>query len=392
MRSRAAAAVVLCWLALPPAAVSQQETGAAAFARGDYAAAEAAWREEAAEGSAEARLGLGRLADLGLGVPRDPEAALGWYLEAARAGLAEAQFNAAVMLDAGTVGPRDLAAAAGWYGRAAAQGHRRAQYNLALLHAAGDGVPRNLDLARLWFDRAAEALPAARDRLADLDPVAPGARMLDAPEVLAGAVVARDGAPHLELAWTAPPGPPGAPFLVEVARGPGGDGAPGEVLLSEETGASALAAPLPPGAPEPLWRVARLDRDAGRYAASPWLRLAGPDGAGEGVAGPPGRVVLRTREGDASAGRLARELGADLEGAGLGVRIETLAEAPPASVVRYAFEDDAALAAAVAAFLPVLSPEDAERVPDDGAAPGEVVAWLVGGPSADLPTEVTERR
>ena len=209
-------------LALPVAAQQAAESGAEAFDRSDFAAAAELWRKEAAAGSAEAKFGLGLISDLGLGVPRDAAKAMRWYLEAADDGLSNAQFNVAVMLDAGTGVPRDVGAAAVWYGRAAANGHHRAQYNLGLLYAAGEGVPQNPDLARYWLGRAAEALPAAAERLAKLAPARSDQRTFTAPGILVGAVVTNGSARRAEMVWSAPPGPPGAQFLLEVARLPAG--------------------------------------------------------------------------------------------------------------------------------------------------------------------------
>ena len=384
MRRGARAALVAVALALPSAAQEGAETGEQAFERRDYAAAAALWREEAAAGSARAQLGLGVIADLGLGAPRDPAKALRWYLEAAEGGLAEAQFNVGVMLDAGAGVPRDVAAASVWYARAAAQGHRRAQYNLGLLHEAGEGVPRNADLARHWLGRAAEELAAAGERLAGLAPVEPGERSLVAPAVLADAVVTVGGRRRAELVWSAPPGPAGAPFLVEVARVPGAGETSGRLVVSRETDASALAVDLPPGPGGHVWRVSRVDEEQWRYAASPWRRIgAGASGggvSGEAAAAPPGgRVTFRVREGDAFAGLLAEELADSLTRAGLWTRIERADGAPSESAVRYAFAEDAGLAADIADFLPVLGRDDAVRTPASEVAPGEVVVWLVGG-------------
>ena len=389
-----ALALLLAAAGLPVAGAAAQEAadalaedaptgdaGADAFARRDFAAAAELWREEAEAGSARAKLGLGLIADLGLGVPRDPARALRWYLEAAEDGLADAQFNVGVMLDAGAGVARDPAAASVWYARAAAGGHLRAQYNLGLLYEAGDGVPRNSDLARHWLGLAAAELDAARERLAEVAPADPGERAMAPPEILADALVTEDGARRAELAWTAPPGPEGAPFLVEIlALEEAGEGG-GALLASQETDASAVAVDLPADEAAYAWRVSRLERGGegpARYEASPWRRLGGAEG---GAAEPPrGRVTVRVSAEDGPALRLARELERSLGASGLWVRIERVAEAPAESVVRYAYEGDRDLAEGIAEFLPVLERGDAEPAPDLGAAPGEVVIWLVGGP------------
>ena len=354
------------------------ETGAQAFERRDFEAAATLWREEAAAGSARAKLGLGLISDLGLGAPRDPAQAMRWYLEAAEDGLPDAQFNVGVMLDSGAGVPRDRQAAAVWYGRAAANGHRRAQYNLGLLYDGGEGTPRNRDLARHWLGLAASELSAAAERLADLAPVPPDERAMTPPQPLTGAVVAQEVARRAELVWTAAPGPEGARFLVELVRLPETGETAGETLVSRWTEGSALALDLPADGSALVWRVARVDPDGARYAAATWRPLDGGAPSEQG-APPVGRVTFRVGAGDGAARRLAEELAADLSGAGLWTRIAPAEEAPSESAVSYAFAQDEELAVSLAEFLPVLEGSDAAQATDLGAAPGEVVVWLVGG-------------
>ena len=387
IRVAALAAIAAAGLVLPARAqdsvVADGGAGAEAFARRDFEAAAELWQEEAAAGSARAKLGLGLIADLGLGAPRDAARALRWYLEAAEAGLADAQFNAAVMLDAGTGVPRDVGAASVWYARAAANGHRRAQYNLGLLYESGDGVPQNADLARYWLGEAAPDLPAAQERLAQIAPVPGAQRALEVPSGLSGSIVAGDEAERAEMVWSAPPGPAEAPFLVEVTRLPEGDEQWGELVVERRTQGSALAAPMPTAPGPYAWRVSRVDEAGARYAASRWRALdAAPLGEG---ALPEGRLTLRVAAGDIPARRLGDEIRADLAGAGLWTRIEEVEAAPAETTVRYAYEDDADLASAVAAFLPVLGAGDAAREPELNALPGEVVVSLVGGSAPGEP-------
>jgi hypothetical protein len=376
VRPRTAAGVLVAAAMTLPAAAQQASTGAEAFARRDFVAAAELWRGEAAAGSAEAKLGLGLLSDLGLGVPRDAARALRWYLEAADEGVTDAQFNVAVMLDAGTGVPREVGAAAVWYGRAAANGHHRAQYNLGLLYEAGDGVPRNADLARHWLGRAAEALPAAAERLAGVAPDGSEPRSLAAPVNPVGAVVTRGGARRAELVWTAFPGPPGAGFLLEVARLPAAGETTGAIILSTATEASAWTVGLPGPSGEYAWRVSRVSHDESRYAAAPWQPL----GEGSTAGLPRGRVALQVAAEDAGAGRMAGELADSFTRAGLWVRVEPATDAAEESGVRFAYREDGELAASVAEFLPALAAADAVLSPELSAAPGEIVVRLVGGP------------
>lgn len=398
--SRSAGARLLALLLITATPGWAQQTGAEAFAAGDYAAAMTLWREEAAAGSAEAQLGLGQLFDLGLGTAPDAAVAFRWYLRAAEAGVPAAQFNVAVMLDAGTGRPRDVAAAAGWYGRAAANGHARAQYNLGLLYERGEGVDRNADLARLWLSRAAESLPAAAERLTGLAPVAPGDRRLAEPRTLTASVIAGVGvldagppsgwtaieadaastlpqASHrrAELTWTAPPSPEGAVFFVDMVRLNEGDGAPtrfGPVALA----ASAVSVTVPPDGALFAWRVGQADLAAGTYTSTPWQPVRSEPAE---AALPDGFVTIEVAPEDAPAARLADGFATRLAMAGIWSRIE-ISDAPAeVTSVRYRFAPDAALGRDVAEALPALSAADAARDDALDVAPGEVRVRLVGG-------------
>ncbi len=374
--NRRAACPVLLFVALAGPAAA--ETGADAFARHDFAVAADLWRDEAGSGSAEAKLGLGLLSDLGLGTPRDSAKAMRWYLEAADAGLPQAEFNVAVMMDAGTGAPRDTVAAAVWYARAAANGHARASYNLGLLYQAGDGVPRNADLARYWLKQAAATLPAAAERLAALAPAPAATRELAAPREVSGALVpGNEGDGYrAELVWSAPPAPEGDPFLVEMVRLPDRGDRWGTPIVSQEVEASAITLPVPAGSGPVAWRVSRVDPARTHYAASAW-HVLGPSA----TALPEGRVTIHIGARDAPAAWLARELSDSFSKGGLWVRVVTDPSAPRESGVRFRFAEDAGLAETVAEFLPVLSSSDARLAPPLEAAPGEIVVRLVGGPA-----------
>lgn len=125
--------LVLAFVTFGTPAAAQDDDAYAAYERGDYAAAAAAWRAEAEAGAIEAQFNLGVLYDEGLGVAADKT-------EAAR-----------------------------WYRRAAIGGLPAAQYNLAALLANGEGVSRDLLRAYFLFDLAADRDPEAaaqRDALA----------------------------------------------------------------------------------------------------------------------------------------------------------------------------------------------------------------------------------
>ncbi len=391
VRRLAAVALLVAPLAAPLAAWG--ETGQEAFARQDYAAAAELWRAEAAEGSAEAKFGLGLIHDLGLGVPRSSAAALRWYLEAAGEGLADAQFNVGVMFDAGTGVPRDPVTAATWYARAAANGHARAQYNLALLYENGVGVPRDPSLARTWYEAASSSLAAAADRLAQLPPPGEPAVEGPPPQPVAGTVVGPPDAPRAELVWTATAGP--HRFRVQLARAPAEDvdGAPrtpsrDDIVLSRNVDRSAVALDLPAAETGLLWRVGRFSRAGVPPTWSAWQALA----AGVVADDPPvvaeaGRVTIHVNKGDRLGRAFAEELSEAYSQGGVAVTVRDAETPASVTTVEYRYPDDAALAASVAEFLPVLRLDSPVQTSSLDTAPGEVTLRLVGGPSPSAPAD-----
>ena len=149
--------LLACLLILLTSAPAAADFAAAkkAQARGDFAAALAACKADAAAGDANCQNLVGYFYERGLGVARDPNKAIDLYRRAARQGLAAAQNNIghAYMIGAGV--PKNAAKAAGWLKRAAASGNPPAENNLGILYAKGEGVPRNLKTAETLFHRAA---------------------------------------------------------------------------------------------------------------------------------------------------------------------------------------------------------------------------------------------
>lgn len=316
---------------------------------------------EAERGNAQAQLRLGTMYDLGVDGPRAVARALRWYLRAAEAGLPEAQFNLAVMLDSGTGMERAPQAAALWYARAAASGHVRAQYNLGLLYSEGDGVPRNTGLARAWFGAAAEELPAARERHSALPPE--DAFGMAVPTRLA---MHRTGGGVRTFTWTAAESPDGVRFVVELRSQDGG--ASRLPVAARETVVSALAWP---GAPEAsAWRVVQLDPASGERRASSWRSLNPSPGDSF--------VILRPREDDAEAARLAATLKSVLDAAGHVTIIDPGPVPGGESMVLLGEGADAGLGEAISRFLPGQGTVRVRRT--DGAAEEVgIVVPLIGG-------------
>ena len=167
---------------------------AAAWERGDLAAARAIWQGLAAAGEGAAIFNLGVLADTPPdGAARDPVAALGQYRAAAAAGFMPAFYNIGVLLlegdgevaadraaalealregaRAGDIlaqmrlgevlsapdAPEGAAGAAEgteWFLRAAEAKYAPAQFAVSMAYALGRGVDVDLDLAALWAERA----------------------------------------------------------------------------------------------------------------------------------------------------------------------------------------------------------------------------------------------
>ena len=328
----------LCVIAaLCPAIGWAQDSGADAFAARDFARAKALWFDAAAEGSPDAMLGLGLLADRGFGQTRDLDAAFDWYQKAANLGLAEAQFNIAIMYDAGIGRARNARAAQLWYTRAALRDHTRAQYNLGLLLTSGDGIVANPAVAAHWFDLAAPSIAAAAEKPRD---VTVQTDVIATPEI----TFAEAGTQGVELIWDAPP-QTSPRYLVEVLRTPPADADYGLPLTAEVTAGSGY---LGNTAENVLWRVSNLSSDNLDYESSQWV-------APRDVVPPKGRVTFIIDPDVDGMARTAGVFADQLRGAGYWVRVDD--EAPKAIAdfyISYGYTSDQIFADEVAQYLPFL--------------------------------------
>ena len=127
------------------------EDAAAAYRKGDYAAALGIIRPLAEEGNVAAQFNLGVMFQLSHGVPQDNEAAVSWYRKAAEQGLAQAQYNLGVMYANGEGVAQDYAAAHMWFNLAAASRNKNAV------------KARDIVAARLTPAQIAEAQKLARE-------------------------------------------------------------------------------------------------------------------------------------------------------------------------------------------------------------------------------------
>lgn len=104
------------------AAAGLLQAGVDAYGRGDFAAARAALKPLAAQGSAAAETLLGGMAARGQGTKADPAAAAAWWLRAAHRGYAPAQLALARAMAAGRGVTKDVPAAWLWARRATVAG------------------------------------------------------------------------------------------------------------------------------------------------------------------------------------------------------------------------------------------------------------------------------
>ena len=97
----------------------------------DYHEAAHWYRSAARQSYARAQLALGRLYEIGKGVPGSSyPAAAHYYRLAAEQGADEAQYRLGSLLYRGAGLPEDLAQAQNWFALAAKQGHKEAQIML----------------------------------------------------------------------------------------------------------------------------------------------------------------------------------------------------------------------------------------------------------------------
>jgi hypothetical protein len=126
-------------------------------------------RNLAAAGNARAQADLGIMLMFGIGMPRDPAAALTSFQQSASSGSPEGQLGlASWTLFGGQADPREYPAAVATYRKYAEQGLPAAQSGLGVLYLRGVGVPKDLDQAARWFSLASDKDVAAAINLGSL--------------------------------------------------------------------------------------------------------------------------------------------------------------------------------------------------------------------------------
>ena len=131
--------------------------GLKAYDAGNFKTAMKEWLPLAQAGDAEAQFRVGRLYDVGEGVPPDGKSAVYWYEKAQVQGNLKATFNLALLYDLGKLVTQDYKRAFDLYSVAAAKGDIDSQVNLGMLYMGGRGVPRDFVKAYTWFFRAKAA-------------------------------------------------------------------------------------------------------------------------------------------------------------------------------------------------------------------------------------------
>ena len=129
------------------------EDGLQAFNQGKYRDAVRIWRKLARENNSTAQFHLGRIYELGTGVPRDYETAARYYTMAARYDNPYAQGNLAVLYAYGRGVPEDLVQSYAWSTLAAANYAKWARDERAAAYRNLNIVASRMDAAELQAAR-----------------------------------------------------------------------------------------------------------------------------------------------------------------------------------------------------------------------------------------------
>jgi|GEM_PF-3783711 len=112
-------------------------------------------RLAASRGDVRAEYEVARRFSYGLGVPKDPEQAVKWYMQGASKGFAPSQYRLATYYERGRGIEKNLGRAKVWYQRAAMLGNVKAMHNLAVISTALDKEDTDYKAAIYWFKQAA---------------------------------------------------------------------------------------------------------------------------------------------------------------------------------------------------------------------------------------------
>ncbi|KAF9916039.1 hypothetical protein FBU30_001576 [Linnemannia zychae] len=113
-------------------------------------------RISASQGDGAAQIALGDMYRDGNGVPRDDQAAFGWYSQAAEQGDPIGQIRLGELYQYGQGVPQDYAKSLAFYLLAANRGIIRAQREIADFYYNGRGVDKDYVQAMIWYRKAAD--------------------------------------------------------------------------------------------------------------------------------------------------------------------------------------------------------------------------------------------
>lgn len=206
-------------------------------------------------------------------------------------------------------------------------------------------------------------------------------RSMAAPDILDMDVKSDGDRWRIDLAWTESAGQQDSSYTVELVTIP--DVSTGETEVvgfveTKELGASFYVDRVPVGL---ITRISRVAVDGSEYAAGVWTELfPGRELSAALPLAPLGRVTIRVGATDIAARQFAIELASGLVAQGVWTHLQEVDLIQEQTTVAYRFAADVDLASRVAAYLPVIGPQDTIRLSELPAAPGEVFVSLVGGP------------
>lgn len=130
--------------------------GLAAYDRAEYATALKELTPLAEKGNAQAQYRLGKMFNLGQGMPPDKKEAAKWFHMAAQQGLAEAQGALGYLCLVGDGVSQNSDLALEWTLKAAEQGDATAQFNLSVMHGEQFGIRKDPAESLKWLRKAAD--------------------------------------------------------------------------------------------------------------------------------------------------------------------------------------------------------------------------------------------
>ena len=143
-------------IALPFTAQAGLNAGLAAYDKAEYATALQELTPLAEKGNAQAQYRLGKIFNLGQGVPPDKKQAAKWFHLAAQQGLAAAQGALGYLCLVGEGVSQNSDLALEWTRKAAQQGDATAQFNLSVMYGEPFGIQKNPTESLKWLRQAAD--------------------------------------------------------------------------------------------------------------------------------------------------------------------------------------------------------------------------------------------